>query len=200
MSQALLVGRQVSPAARSVQSLPQHDSGVRAAAPASHPSPGSSTPFTRPAELPSAQRSVPVFGSVAAKKSLPPTAVSSCGFELSGPGLMSPTSTVPAAVPLLFQSSRPVVGSKAAKKSVPFTFVRPSGEESPGPGLMSLTSTVPAAVPSLFQSSRPFASAATTKSGASTAVGPSGGEERGPGLMTSTSSAPPPRPPPIPQP
>src|SRR5204862_328845 len=102
------------------------------------------------------QSSVPVFGSVAAKKSLPPTAVSSCGFELSGPGLMSPTSTVPAAVPSLFQSSRPFVGSEAAKKSVPFVFARSPGKEWPLPGLMSLTSTVLAAVPSLFQSSRPF--------------------------------------------
>src|SRR5436190_18089863 len=145
MSQALLVGRQVSPAARSVQSLPQHDSGVPLAAPASHPSPGSSTPFPQPAELPSAQSSVPVFGSVAAKKSLPPTAVSSCGFELSGPGLMSPTSTVPAAVPSLFQSSRPVVGSKAAKNSVPFTAARPAGGGWARAGLLALTAVSPAA-------------------------------------------------------
>src|SRR5439155_3962 len=69
---------------------------------------------------------------------------------------MSLTSTVPAAVPSLFQSSGPFV-LKARKKSVPFTFVSPSGPEPPLPGLMSLTSTVPAAVPSLFQSSVPFA-------------------------------------------
>jgi hypothetical protein len=41
---------------------------------------------------------------------------------------MSLTSTVPAAVPaavpLLFQSSVPLVPSLAAKKSVPFTFLR----------------------------------------------------------------------------
>src|SRR5437667_341007 len=52
---------------------------------------------------------------------------------------MSFTSTVPAAVPSLFQSSRPFVGSEATKKSVPFTSVNPSGEESSVAVLMSFT-------------------------------------------------------------
>ena len=64
---------------------------------------------------------------------------------------MSLTRTVPAAVPLLRQSSLPWVGSVAVKNSVPFTLVRFAGEELAMPGLMSLTRTVPAVVPLLFQ-------------------------------------------------
>ena len=79
-------------------------------------------------------------------------------MELPLPGLMSSTSTVPAAVPSLFHSSTPLVPSLAVKKSVPFTFVSDRGLESPLPARMSLTSTVPAAVPSLFHSSTPVPS------------------------------------------
>ena len=69
---------------------------------------------------------------------------------------MSLTSTVPASVPSLFQSSDPFVASLAVKNSVPFTFVRYVGDtNSSAAGQMSLTSTVPARVPSLFQSSYP---------------------------------------------
>src|SRR5206468_2755014 len=104
---------------------------------------------------------------------------------------MSVTSTVPAAVPSLFQSSGPFV-LKARKKSVPFTFVSPSGPEPPLPGLMSLTSTVPAAVPSLFQSSVPFAgSKPRKKSVPFTFVSPNGRESAPPvGSKAFTSTVP----------
>ena len=69
---------------------------------------------------------------------------------------MSFTSTVPAAVPSLFQSSVPFVRSDALKYSVPLTFVRYEGYEEPEPVTMSFTSTVPAAVPLLFHNSVPF--------------------------------------------
>ena len=75
------------------------------------------------------------------------------GEESPGPGLMSLTITVPAAVPSDFQSSSLCVPSFALKYSSPLTLVRPEGFELPEPGLMSLTITVPAAVPSDFQSS-----------------------------------------------
>ena len=77
------------------------------------------------------------------------------GPEEATPGLMSLTSTVPAAVPSLFHSSVPKSGWNAVKKSVPLTLVSQEGLEDPAPGLMSFTSTVPAVVPSLFQSSNP---------------------------------------------
>ena len=67
-----------------------------------------------PAGVPSDfQSSRPSVGSVARKKSVPPTLVNSLGFEPPLPGLMSLTSVVPAAVPSDFQSSRPSVGSVA---------------------------------------------------------------------------------------
>jgi len=66
------------------------------------------------------------------------------------------TSEVPAAVPLLFQSSAPFVPSSAWKKTRPFALVKPFGFELPEPVRMSRTSVVPGAVPSLFQSSVPF--------------------------------------------
>jgi hypothetical protein len=59
------------------------------------------------AEMTSAQSSTPVVGSNALKKRVPFTFVRSKGSELSVPGLMSLTRTVPAAVPSLFQSSMP---------------------------------------------------------------------------------------------
>ena len=43
---------------------------------------------------------------------------------------MSPTSTVPAAVPSLFQSARPSA-YPAAKKTIPFTSVNAAGLELP---------------------------------------------------------------------
>ncbi len=76
-------------------------------------------------------------------------------MELANSGLMSSTSTVPAAVPSVFHSSVPVT-VKAEKKTVSPTTVSSAGTDEPRPGLMSLTSTVPAAVPSLFHSSEPM--------------------------------------------
>ncbi len=68
--------------------------------------------------------------------------------------LMSFTSTVPAAVPSVFQSSAPFTPSLAWKYRTPLRTVKPYGQElAPAAVLMSFTSTVPAAVPSLFQSS-----------------------------------------------
>ena len=64
--------------------------------------------------------------SSAAKNSVPFTFVRLLGSSRAA-GLMSLTSTVPAAVPSLFHSSQPVVPSSAAKNSVPFTFVRLRG-------------------------------------------------------------------------
>src|SRR2546425_13922 len=70
---------------------------------------------------------------------------------------MSRTSTVPASVPSLFQSSRPVSGRLATKKTLLPTRTKKLDAEysidEPAPMLMSLTSTVPSEVPSLFQSS-----------------------------------------------
>ena len=52
-----------------------------------------------------------VRGSLAEKKSVPPTFVRNAGYELVPPGWMSLTSFVPAAVPSDFQSSLPWVPS-----------------------------------------------------------------------------------------
>ena len=73
---------------------------------------------------------LPLDGSSnALKYSRLPDFTSEPGSAPSVPDMISLTSTVPAAVPLLFQSSRPKSGWNAEKKSVPFTFVRWSGSE-----------------------------------------------------------------------
>ena len=53
------------------------------------------------------------------KNKVPLALMKSTGLELSTPGRMSFTSTVPADVPSLFHGSRPLVGSLAVKYSVP---------------------------------------------------------------------------------
>ena len=58
------------------------------------------------------------------KKSVPLTLVRKMGYEPRTAGVDVLDQTVPAAVPLLFQSSNPWVPSLAAKNSVPLTFVR----------------------------------------------------------------------------
>ena len=113
------------------------------------------------------------------------------GSELPGPGLMSFTRTVPAAVPSVLHSSDPVPSS-AAKKSVPPTLVNPVGLELPG-RLMSATRTVPLSVPSLLHSSDP-----PTPSSAANARESVPGmfvisrrlELPGPGLMSATRTVP----------
>ena len=60
---------------------------------------------------------------MAAKYSIPFTSVRYLGTSVCSPGQMSLTSTVPASVPSLFQSSSPFVPSSAMKYSMPFTFV-----------------------------------------------------------------------------
>ncbi len=79
-------------------------------------------------------------------------------------GSTSATISVPAAVPLDFQSSRPLVPSSAVKNSVLPTAVSWLGfEEPPADGSMSSTSAVPAAVPSDFHSSEPCVPSSATK-------------------------------------
>src|SRR5436190_177113 len=67
------------------------------------------------------------------------------GLELPLPGFMSLTSTVPAAVPLLFHNSTPLDPSLAVKHKV-----LPAAVSEAGFTLNCFTSTVPVAVPSLF--------------------------------------------------
>ena len=76
------------------------------------------------------------------------------GNDELGPGLMSLTIVVPAAVPSLHQTSVPFTPSSAEKHTSLPRATRYSGSEpSSGVGSMSLTIAVPAAVPSLRQSS-----------------------------------------------
>ena len=69
--------------------------------------------------------------------------------EFSAPGLMSRTSTVPAAVQSVFHSSLPWVPSVAAKNSVSQLGTRYPPLEFAGPGLTSFSIRVPSTVPSL---------------------------------------------------
>src|SRR6266568_6678282 len=104
-----------------------------------------------------AQSSEPCTPSSAENSSVVPTTVSDAGEELAGPGLMSSTSIVPAAVPSDVHSSWPWAEPSVAEKNTaePSTIGGPI-DEPPGPGLMSSTSIVPAAVPSEVHSSAPF--------------------------------------------
>src|SRR5436190_2037797 len=104
---------------------------------------------------------------------------------------MSLTSTVPASVPSLFQSSVPVPESEAVKKSVPPTAVRAAGDDELFPDTMSLTSTVPSGVPSLRQSSLPVPAwrAENIRVPLTLARLP-GEEEPAPGSMSLTSTVP----------
>ena len=103
--------------------------------------------------------SLPWIPSLALKNNVPFMFTKSLGMELTDPGLMSLTSTVPSSVPSLFHNSTPFSPSLAPKKSVPFTKlvdkeVVPKDPDEPG--LMSLTITVPASVPLLFHNSFPW--------------------------------------------
>src|SRR5258708_5807230 len=69
---------------------------------------------------------------------------------------MSRTSSVPAAVPSLLQSSQPVLPTSALKNAVPPTLMIPLGNELLGPGRISLTILVPAVVPSLLHDAFPL--------------------------------------------
>ena len=69
------------------------------------------------------------------------------GLE-SAPGEMSFTSTVPAAVPSLFQSSVPASNVDCGKIECPVETGQIFRRGAPGPGRMSRTRKVPAAVPS----------------------------------------------------
>ena len=115
---------------------------------------------TVPNAVPSERHSSwPWITSLAEKKSVPLTFVREMDDpsrrEPVGPGTMSFTSAVPAAVPSLCHSSGPWVPSSALKKRSPLTLVSSDRYELLGPGLMSFTSAVPAAVPSLCHSSYP---------------------------------------------
>ena len=76
-----------------------------------------------PAVVPSLLQSPWLTPSSARKNSMPPARVSSVGYELPEPGLMSLTRTVPAGVPSVFHSSTPLVPSSAVKNTVPFASV-----------------------------------------------------------------------------
>ena len=70
--------------------------------------------------------------SFARKKTLEPSAVElGSASSPSGPAWMSFTSTVPAGVPSLFQSSTPVTPSSAVKNSTPFATAKFCGDELP---------------------------------------------------------------------
>src|SRR5262245_60070145 len=117
--------------------------------------------MTVPCAVPSLfHSSKPCTPSSAVKNSVPLTSVRfpihAAGNPPAGPGLMSLTILVPAAVPSLFHSSRPCTPSSAVKNSVPLRLVRNDGDK--GPELSPLTGTVPAAVPSLFHSPTPWRS------------------------------------------
>jgi hypothetical protein len=76
----------------------------------------------------------------AVKNSVPLATVKLPGYELRGPGTMSLTSVVPAAVPSVFHSSAPCSRSSwGTKNSSPPTRVRLTGAESCVATLMSLT-------------------------------------------------------------
>ena len=104
---------------------------------------------TVPSSVPSLRQSslLPAEVSLAAKKSVLPTFVRSCGKLC--PGLMSLTMSVPAAVPVLFHSSLPLLAipSLAVKKRVlPITSKLPALLLFPAPVLMSSTMSAPAPV------------------------------------------------------
>src|SRR5687768_13628189 len=71
------------------------------------------------------------------------------------PGFKSFTSTVLAAVPLVFHSSSPWIPSCAVNSKVPFTAVRFSIADPVVPTRISLTRIVPLLVPLLFHNSLP---------------------------------------------
>src|SRR6266571_2584751 len=127
-----------------------------------------------------AQSSEPCTPSSAENSSVVPTTVSDAGEELAGPGLMSSTSIVPAAVPSDVHSSWPWAEPSVAEKNTaePSTIGGPI-DEPPGPGLMSSTSIVPAAVPLEFHNSRPcdFLSTAEKIRVPFTSVRPAGKDE-----------------------
>src|SRR6266581_374665 len=129
--------------------------------------------------------SAPLAPSFVPLKTVNPT-----GAELPAPVLMSFTRTVPASVPLVFQSSTPEVPSLAAKYSAPLKTVNPEGEEPIGPGLMSFPRTVPATVPSLFQSSAPELPSLARKYSAPLKTVNPRGVEPAPGLMFFTHTVP----------
>jgi hypothetical protein len=105
----------------------------------------------------------PVMPSSATKYRTPSAAARSDGVDDEGPGARSCTSTVPASVPSLVQSSTPVAGWYAAKYRRPLATASAAGTEPPGPGTMSFTITVPAVVPSVRHSSTPCATSLAAK-------------------------------------
>ena len=70
---------------------------------------------------------------------------------------------MPAAVPLLVQSSRPTTPSSAEKNNAPFELTRFCGVEAVLPLRMSFTSVVPAPVPLLVHNSTPFTPSSAVK-------------------------------------
>src|SRR5258706_2426203 len=107
-------------------------------------------------EIGTAQSSVPIDGSKAAKYTNFPEATTPSGSELAGPGAMSWINEVVASVPVVHHGSRPFALVWALKRREPPTLTRFWGDEEPDPGSMSFTRTVPRVVPSLFHSSWPL--------------------------------------------
>ena len=102
---------------------------------------------------------------------------------------MSLTMTVPAAAPLLFQSSRPCRRSLAEKNSTPPATVGSCGLAPTGPGTW-VSITVPVAVPLVRQSCRPWPGVQAVKNSSPfIAVRSCGSELAGPGARSSTSEA-----------
>src|SRR6266571_17747 len=150
---------------------------------------------TVPASVPLVfQSSMPVAAPPSARKYSAPLApsliplktVKPKGEELPAPVLMSFTRTVPASVPLVFQSSAPELPSLARKYSAPLKTVNPRGVE-PAPGLMFFTHTVPASVPLVFQSSTPEAPSLAAKN----RPGPTAPAQPSPPLLAPPPLAPP---------
>ncbi|GCL48269.1 hypothetical protein NIES3787_39850 [Microcystis aeruginosa NIES-3787] len=110
-----------------------------------------------------AHNSAPLTPLSALKNRVLPTALRLLGLELEAPGRMSPTKTVPAAVPSLLHNSSPFTPSLTVKNRVLPTAVRRLGLELEEPARMSLTKTVPADVPSLFHNSLPFTPSSAVK-------------------------------------
>src|SRR5262249_13232037 len=116
---------------------------------------------TVPAAVPSVRpSSLPVTPSLAAKyRRLPDTTRPNepllPGWEPSGPGRMSLTTKVPAAVPSLRHSSVPRSAVVARDNRAPLTLTGSRKQRPALPAATSLTRAVPAAVPSVFHSSAP---------------------------------------------
>jgi hypothetical protein len=102
---------------------------------------------------------------------------------------MSFTSTVPAVVPSVFQSSDPFAASLATKKITPPD--RVSFEKDETPELMLFTASVPDSLPSVFHRPPPLPpSPAVKRTDPFSSMNGPGNESPGPGLMSFTCRVP----------